>query len=299
MFPIIPVWYLNIIAVAMLFLLVLLHELGHSFIAMKEGLHVRQILLTPIGGIAQITGVPLSRYGEIEIAAAGPVVNIFFGALTAALMLISGMGMEAIRTSGAGWYLVYLFLVINLMLAFFNLLPVFPMDGGRILRGVLSLRMDFVRATGIAVTTGKVMAALMVLVAFWQQMFVLLFIALFVYFAGEQEKRFAPIIEEARRYHAASSGAYSGYSYFFAKSQGEQPAFLSADAPARAPRRGFFAKLGEARREKKRRKAAENAAARRARVDEILAKVSREGIGSLTAKEKKFLKEASGDFKKD
>lgn len=141
-----------------LFTCVILHELGHSFTAMRFGIGVRRILLMPIGGMAEMDDIPRQPLREVLIAIAGPAVNfVIVGALwflpieplpesTATLYSLSGF-VEAVFWA-------------NLMMGCLNLLPAFPMDGGRIFRALLSIRLPYLRATFWAATVGKVVACL-------------------------------------------------------------------------------------------------------------------------------------------
>lgn len=164
-----------------LFLTVLLHECGHAVVAMRFGSSVVDIILTPIGGMARIRRMPEKSWQEVLVAIAGPAVNavivviiaVAIGDLTPILHVVGdAMTAHATGERAADSPLVNITSLrdviivlggINFVLGTFNLLPGFPMDGGRILRGVLSARMDFVKATHIAVNVGKVCAMIFVL----------------------------------------------------------------------------------------------------------------------------------------
>jgi len=154
----------GIVAITLLFVLVTLHELGHSYAALAFGVPVKQIILTPIGGVAQLMRMPEKPAQELIIAIAGPTVNIIIAILMAALAM--GFGVDILTLLGGFFELSgttfmtlfsYIF-VSNIFLAIFNLLPAFPMDGGRILRALLAMRMDYARATSIAAGIGRVLA---------------------------------------------------------------------------------------------------------------------------------------------
>lgn len=183
----------GVTAISILFALVTLHELGHSFAAQHYGVPVQQIVLSPIGGVAQLREMPDKPAQELVIAAAGPAVNFAIAVLMAVMLpvinvqLISpaqilagqgGFGLEALFS--------YVF-VYNIFLALFNLLPAFPMDGGRILRAVLAMRMDYTRATNAAATIGRIAAILMGLYALFNGAIFLALIALFIFNAAGQE----------------------------------------------------------------------------------------------------------------
>jgi Zn-dependent protease len=143
-----------------LFVCVVLHELGHAVAARGFGIPTRRILLTPIGGIAQFTQLIRTPWAEFVIAGAGPLVNVVIalvlGALTGGLALV----WPAWPHTGPGSFVTML-VVLNVMMALFNLLPAFPMDGGRVLRAILSHYLGPVRATRAAVATGTIVAVLL------------------------------------------------------------------------------------------------------------------------------------------
>jgi Zn-dependent protease len=150
----------------LLFVIVVLHELGHSWAARRYGIPVHDILLLPIGGVARLSHMPQEPRKELVVALAGPLVNLAL-MLMVAPILVFQLAMQAM--AGAPFRLpsmaapgvlnvvVFLF-VVNLSLFLFNMLPAFPMDGGRVLRAVLSLRLAHARATRIATLIGRVFA---------------------------------------------------------------------------------------------------------------------------------------------
>jgi len=141
-----------------LFLCVVLHEYGHALTARRFGIRTRHITLLPIGGVAMLEAMPSDPRQEILVALAGPAVNF---AIAAGLYLVLGVAERPGTLVNLGLgpsALVANLIVANLMLAVFNLLPAFPMDGGRVLRAVLSLRMDRVRATRWAARVGQALA---------------------------------------------------------------------------------------------------------------------------------------------
>ena len=135
----------------------MLHEYGHALTARRFGIGTRSITLLPIGGLALLESMPRDPRQEILVALAGPAVNL---AIAAVLYSCSPPPAAPARSSAldpAGSLLPTLF-AANLMLALFNLLPAFPMDGGRVLRAALAMRMDRVRATRLAARIGQVLA---------------------------------------------------------------------------------------------------------------------------------------------
>lgn len=171
---------------------VVLHELGHCLAARRYGIGVSRILLLPIGGVAEFDGIPPEPRREVVISLAGPAVNF---ALAAALWLVLRVLPAPVFVSGGlpnalpdlAGSLEFL-LSWNLLMGTFNLVPAFPMDGGRVLRALLAGKMNYVRATFWAATAGKVVAVAGAGVAYlYQPLAILLF--LFVFIVGEMEYR--------------------------------------------------------------------------------------------------------------
>ena len=139
------------------FLCVVLHELGHSVVAQRYGIGVAEIVLYPIGGIARMEKLP-KPHQELWIALAGPAVNVVIAGLLYVGLSATGMLRPAeLNRMGSANILANL-MVINVSLAVFNMIPAFPMDGGRVLRALLALRMGEVRATEIAAGIGQMLA---------------------------------------------------------------------------------------------------------------------------------------------
>jgi stage IV sporulation protein FB len=169
-----------------LFGLVVLHELGHSLVAKHFGYRVLDITLYPIGGAARMAISPRRPIHEILIAASGPAVNIGIAVLLLPLLVLSVpfQGWIPPITSVLG-----MLFLMNLILALFNLLPAFPMDGGRILRGLLGLWTDPLTATRTAAKVGRVLAIAMGVVGIlYPPLIMLVFIAVFVWLAGRAEE---------------------------------------------------------------------------------------------------------------
>ncbi|QLH80771.1 site-2 protease family protein [Halosimplex pelagicum] len=147
---------LGLVAALGLFVGVVLHELGHSLVAMRYGFPISSITLWIFGGIAQLDEMPEDWRQEFLIAIAGPVVSIALGAVSYAAFLAVPAG-DSLAVAAAGFVLGYLALM-NVVLAGFNLLPGFPMDGGRVLRALLNRTRPYARATEIAAEVGKLFA---------------------------------------------------------------------------------------------------------------------------------------------
>lgn len=178
---------------------VVLHELGHALAARRFGIPTRDITLYPIGGVARLERMSERPWEEFWIAVAGPAVNVVIALFLWLVLPLGGLlpGAEAVHQLGRGNLLLDL-MVVNGFLVLFNILPIFPMDGGRVLRALLSLRLGRLRATEWAVAVGVVLAALLGFVGLLIEWYMLLVVIAFVFFAGQQELA-AVRYSEARR----------------------------------------------------------------------------------------------------
>ena len=171
---------------------VLLHELGHALVARKLGVHVSGIELSFFGGAAKMVQMPRTANHELAIAAAGPAVSLVLGAIGLSLAALTHVALFA--------YIGY----TNLIIAGFNLLPALPMDGGRILRAALTRKMDFVRATDLAVKIARVVAVGFAVLGFLGA-YQLLVLAPFLWIMGSRELLLARMM--ASEYTAGYRGA--------------------------------------------------------------------------------------------
>ncbi|MCP4424632.1 MAG: site-2 protease family protein [Chloroflexi bacterium] len=207
----------GVTAVSLLFVLITLHELGHSFAAQHYGVPVKQIILSPIGGVAQLARMPEKPSQEFIIAIAGPAVNFVIAGLMwgAATLLDINLGNALYVLVGNGGVSLsalfsYIF-VYNIFLAVFNLLPAFPMDGGRVFRSLLAMRLDYVRATKIAATVGRGVAILMGVYGLFNGAFFMVLVAIFIYGGATQEERMTQVRGSLRGYTVQQSYSPSVY----------------------------------------------------------------------------------------
>lgn len=207
----------GIVAVSILFVLVTLHELGHSLAAQYYGIPVKQIVLSPIGGVAQLDRIPEKPLQEFIIALAGPAVNLLIALAMAAVLGTTPIELVNPFAALLGFSVFnisqlfsYIFLY-NILLAFFNLLPAFPLDGGRIFRALLAMRLEYVKATQIAALVGRVVAAVMGLFGILNGNFFLIFIAIFIFVGAGQEAKFVQLRNALRGYQVKDAYSRSVY----------------------------------------------------------------------------------------
>jgi Zn-dependent protease len=191
---------LDVAVVFAVFGCVALHEFGHALAAMHYGIRTRDITLYPIGGVARLENMPDRPWPEIVVALAGPAVNVAIASGIAGLMALDGYsvldGLKGGLSLEAFWARL---LVINLGLVAFNLLPAFPMDGGRVFRAVVSWFTDRLTATEVASAVGAGIAVLLGLIGLWQTELMLVLVAGFVFLAGRGELAALRHQEEVRR----------------------------------------------------------------------------------------------------
>jgi Zn-dependent protease len=187
----------GVLVTSLIFVIVVLHELGHSAAARRYDVEVQQIVLLPLGGVAQMERIPEEPGQELVIAIAGPLVNFVLAVFLALAAPLAGENLSAasltslsasIGTLSLGSIFLYVF-VTNLFIGVFNLIPAFPMDGGRILRALLATRLRYTQATSIAVSIGQILSWGFGLWGFLTGNFLLIILAIFIYTGAGQEGR--------------------------------------------------------------------------------------------------------------
>ena len=172
--------------VLVIFGCITLHELGHALTAHRFGVRTRDITLLPIGGLARLERMPDDPMQELWVALAGPAVNVGIAALLYVVIVSAGGGISFGQFEWFGGNFLNKLMIVNLWLVAFNMIPAFPMDGGRVLRSLLARRLEFGRATRISARIGQGIACIFGLAGIFSDPF-LIFIALFVWSGAEQE----------------------------------------------------------------------------------------------------------------
>ncbi len=179
-----------LIFVLLVFLCVLLHEFGHAFAAQAYGIKTADITLLPIGGVARMERLPEKPTQELVVAIAGPLVNVVIALVILAVLGVTGRLDFGIFYDARRFTVIWALLYTNVMMVVFNLIPAFPLDGGRVLRALLATRLNYVHATQIAATIGQALALAMGLFAFYRGPYLLILIAVFIYMGAESESSF-------------------------------------------------------------------------------------------------------------
>ncbi len=182
----------SLLFIACIFLTVFLHELGHALTAKKFGIKTKDITLLPIGGLARLERLPEKPSEELMVAFAGPLVNIVLALGTSLFISLPNSSEEMVAQLANGVNANNFFLnfyLVNIVLAIFNLIPAFPMDGGRVLRALLSYKLERHVATKIAARIGQILAVGFIFLGFFANPF-LIFIGLFVFMGAQIESEY-------------------------------------------------------------------------------------------------------------
>jgi Zn-dependent protease/CBS domain-containing protein len=180
----------SILFILTLFACVTLHELGHALAAKRYNIKTSNITLLPIGGVAQLESMPEKPKEELVVALAGPMVNVIIAGLLFPLLSLSG-GLDDLDVTRFSHHnFLPSLMVVNIWLAVFNMIPAFPMDGGRVLRALLSFKFERHVATRIAASIGQLLAIGFVFVGFFSNPF-LIFIGVFIFLGAQGEAQYA------------------------------------------------------------------------------------------------------------
>jgi len=178
----------SLIFVLTIFTCVILHEFGHALTAKKYGIKTLDIILLPIGGVARLERMPEDPKQELWVTLAGPAVNVLIAFIIFLILFLTGSPIPLVNTDFFTDSFLANLMALNIILVVFNMLPAFPMDGGRVLRALLALRMEYAKSTKIASKIGKAMAILFGIIGLFSNPF-LVFIAAFVWFGANQEEK--------------------------------------------------------------------------------------------------------------
>jgi Zn-dependent protease len=181
----------SVLFVLSIFLTVVLHELGHALAARRYKIATKDITLLPIGGLARLESMPEKPSEELVVAIAGPAVNVVIALITwLAISIPDATEFTELMQGGVNASNFFMnFLIVNIWLAVFNLIPAFPMDGGRVLRALLSMRFERHVATNIAARIGQVLAIGFIIAGFYINPF-LIIIGIFIFFGAQAEAQF-------------------------------------------------------------------------------------------------------------
>ena len=177
-----------------LFSCVVLHEYGHAYAAKKYGVKTIDITLSPIGGIARLERLPELPKQELVVAIAGPLVNLLIAIITGFILYNTidfnalDFDFDILRIQNTSEFLIFLF-ALNTMLFLFNLIPAFPMDGGRIIRALFAMKLGRTKATKLASIIGRILAIAFVGFGILNGLYILAFIGVFIYISAAAEYR--------------------------------------------------------------------------------------------------------------
>jgi Zn-dependent protease/CBS domain-containing protein len=191
-----------VVFIALLFVCVVLHEFGHVFAARRYGIRTSDVTLLPIGGVASLERMPEKPAQEIVVALAGPAVNLVIAAVLLLALGGSFDPSQMAQLDQASMSLAGRVAIANLALCLFNLIPAFPMDGGRVLRALLAIPMGYTRATRVAAGIGQALAFAFGLLGLMAGNALLILIAVFIFLAASGEAGYVQVREYTRGYLA-------------------------------------------------------------------------------------------------
>lgn len=180
------VWF-----VLLLFVCVVLHEYGHALTGRRYGIKTKNIVLLPIGGVANMEKMPDKPIQELWVALAGPAVNVAIAGVLGTILFLQGnlRAPETPDTAISAGNLLFNLFIVNIWLALFNLIPAFPMDGGRVLRALLAMRYDRARATNIAAKLGQLLGIVFISIGLFYNTW-LIFIGIFIFLGAGSEANY-------------------------------------------------------------------------------------------------------------
>jgi stage IV sporulation protein FB len=275
-----------------LFGIVFLHEMGHCFAARSVGGYAHDILMWPLGGLATVHA-PQRPDAQLITTVGGPAVNVAL-CILCALVLVAATGTGSAVSWNpanpwaggphltAGWqFYVTQFFYFNYILLLFNLLPMYPLDGGRLLQEVLWMRVGYLRSLLIATRVGMIGAIIVGVYALWAQWWIVIGIAIFAYITCMQQQQMA-------RFYLAEYGAgFAGYE----PAAGYGTLDQSFEQPAERP--SFWERRRQKRAARRRRRIEEQRRMEEEELDAILEKVRQQGLQSLSRREKRVLESAT------
>lgn len=180
----------SILFILVLFVCVVLHEYGHALTARRYGIQTQDITLLPIGGVARLERMPEKPSQEFFVAIAGPMVNVVIAAILFVVMILAGVAVPSLGLGFGNESFIEQLFTINVMLVLFNLIPAFPMDGGRVLRALLASRIDYAKATTYAARIGQAIAVVFAIAGFFVSPLLIL-TAVFIFFGAQGETQMA------------------------------------------------------------------------------------------------------------
>lgn len=285
----------------LIYVFILMHELGHCFAGRHMHGEADEILLWPLGGLAMISGVPRRAGPQVWVNIAGPLVNLAWCVVLGAVMLAGGLGREIVaamplfgnmtipwpETHGVIWFFVCYAFGANLLNMLFNLIPAYPLDGGKVLVWSLSPRLGYHRAAMLGTTVGYAFALVLFFTGLVLGSVMLALLAIFVWVFCRWERA------ALQAGHAGVDDDVFGYDFTGGYTTLDASGPQASRRPRKARRPWFWQRWRAARATRERERSMSEELAVRARVDALLEKISTGGMGALSEGEREFLKDAS------